>query len=310
MTMTTPAAVTRLGTHRALGGRATDLSGKAMLVKITCRRYQPTKTNKRVTREVQKQRGLGAKSGKWDEHLIDPDHLRPVQQAMDALRAENYLRTLPWRDGGWRVLPAAGYFDYLNAIRPLVREVEDAIADFRAKWPQYVEEARVGRGADFRAQDYPTASQLAAKFEVGYRIDVLPSANDFRVDLGVEEFDACVAAIEMGVKADLAEAMKDNWASLKEVVEAMVERLTVPTSDADGKTVKTFRDTLVENVRRLCAVLPSLNLTDDPALEVFTDRVRTKLGRYDAEALREDIDLRKDVAAEAQRILDAMKDYA
>jgi hypothetical protein len=63
-----------------------------------------------------------------------------------------------------------------------------------------------------------------------------------------------------------------------------------------------FRDSLVENVRELVAVLPSLNITGDPTLAAVAARMEA-LCRDDADELRDNAAARASVAAEADAIL-------
>ena len=72
---------------------------------------------------------------------------------------------------------------------------------------------------------------------------------------------------------------------------------------ADPKAI--FRDTLVDNTKELCALLPRLNFMDDPNLEALRLQVEGALIKH-PEALRNDPDLRRDTAVEAKQIMDKM----
>jgi hypothetical protein len=72
---------------------------------------------------------------------------------------------------------------------------------------------------------------------------------------------------------------------------------------ADPKAI--FRDSMLENTREICALLPRLNFTDDPNLEAMRQQVEASLLKH-PEALRNDPDLRHDTAVEAKKIMDAM----
>jgi hypothetical protein len=91
--------------------------------------------------------------------------------------------------------------------------------------------------------------------------------------------------------------MKEVWDRLYERVKHMAEKL------ADPKAI--FRDTMVENTKELCALLPRLNFMDDPDLESLRQQVESSLLKH-PEALRNDPDLRRDTAAEAKQIMDKM----
>jgi hypothetical protein len=92
--------------------------------------------------------------------------------------------------------------------------------------------------------------------------------------------------------------MKDVWQRLYDKVKHIEERLANPSA--------VFRDTMLENARELCELLPRLNFADDPTLEQMRREVEQKLVSYHPDALRNDPDLRRDTAAKAKEIMDRM----
>jgi len=91
--------------------------------------------------------------------------------------------------------------------------------------------------------------------------------------------------------------MTEVWTRLFDRVKHMAEKL------ADPKAI--FRDSMVENAREICALLPRLNFADDPNLEAMRQQVEATLLKH-PDALRNDPDLRRDTAAEAKAIMDKM----
>jgi len=75
--------------------------------------------------------------------------------------------------------------------------------------------------------------------------------------------------------------------------------------DADAK----FKNSLVTNLRDLCALLPRLNLKDSKELEEMRRQVEKKLCRIEPNALRSNKQIRSQVASDASDILDVMKGY-
>lgn len=81
-----------------------------------------------------------------------------------------------------------------------------------------------------------------------------------------------------------------------------------PATRPGESTVGVFRDSLVENLRDLVKVMPSLNITGDPELDALSDRL-SQLAKYDAETLRNSDTAREKVANEAKRILEDIHIY-
>jgi hypothetical protein len=102
--------------------------------------------------------------------------------------------------------------------------------------------------------------------------------------------------------AQLAEKERDSmsaaWKRVYDVVAKAHERLSKPDN--------IFRDTLVENARELCALLPALNITDDPQLEAMRRQLEGSLCAHEPEALREDEGLRSQVSDKLAEIMAKM----
>ena len=155
-----------------------------------------------------------------------------------------------------------------------------------------------------RAGDTP--GEIADQFGFKTRILPVPDASDFRVDLGDADAAAIRADIEQASHEALAGAMRDAWERIAEAVGRMVERLNgyKPSKGKGDKASNTFRDSLVGNVRDLVALLPVLNLTNDPRLADVAARMERDLCQHDADDLREDDNARASTARAAQAILD------
>jgi hypothetical protein len=72
---------------------------------------------------------------------------------------------------------------------------------------------------------------------------------------------------------------------------------------AKGEPRNYFRDSLVDNVRDLAALLPAFNLTDDPKVDALIDRINRELCSEDAKTLRKNADARESVAKSADEIV-------
>jgi hypothetical protein len=122
-------------------------------------------------------------------------------------------------------------------------------------------------------------------------------STDFRVSIGSDELSRIQQDVERRITEAQSKAMTEVWQRLYDRVKHMAEKL------ADPKSI--FRDSMIENAREICALLPRLNFADDPNLESMRQQVEVTLLKH-PEALRNDPDLRRDTAVEAKKIMDAM----
>jgi pimeloyl-ACP methyl ester carboxylesterase len=152
-------------------------------------------------------------------------------------------------------------------------------------------------GTLYNDADYPLATDIISKFKMDMAVFPVPS-NDFRVSIGSDELNRIQQDVERRVQEAQTTATRDVWQRLFDKVEKIAERLSDPTSK--------FRDSLIENAREMCELLPRLNFTDDPQLEAMRQEVETKLVSMSAEVLRSDPLVRRNTAADAKAIMDKM----
>jgi hypothetical protein len=69
---------------------------------------------------------------------------------------------------------------------------------------------------------------------------------------------------------------------------------------------KIFRDSLIENVREICGLIPQMILSPDPELLRAVDRATLEIAGFDPEDLRNDTDKRAKAKAAADAILKTM----
>ena len=254
-----------------MGHRITD---KAMLVRLNIRQWTGRKLDRSASRELADVKGAQADVARVNKDLVDRDAVKRVSAVATEARDYHYAHTLPWRDDGARLLPVALFDDYRRAMRRIedrftvaAQELIDAYDSLRADAPYRL-------GALFNAADYPTATEIHDRFAFHVAVDPVPDAGDFRVSLADEELQGIRAEIENRNEKAIADANRDLWDRLHGCVSALAERLANGTPD--GKP-KIFRDSLIQNARDLCGILPALNVTGDPELARLADEVRDKL---------------------------------
>ena len=162
----------------------------------------------------------------------------------------------------------------------------------------------------FKAADYPEAADLRNKFAMDCKVLPVPTSDDFRVDISDAQAQRIRAEIEEQVGEATRAAVRNIFERIAELAERMVDRLGAykPATKKGERSEGVFRDSLVENVRDMIAVLPALDITGDPRITSLTERLKV-LAEHDASVLREDEGKRRDVAHEAQAILDQIGDF-
>lgn len=293
------------------------LSRKATLVTLVVSAWSGRKFDRKITKETNERYEAEADVLRTNKLVVPPQYLKRLTAANSALRGVHIAMTMPWKDKGPRVLANATYTKYTNTMRDLVREFEEAADEFAAVYPELIEKAPERMGEGFNAKDYPSATEIRSKFKVTIDFDTMPDEADFRCDLDPEieadiraEIAATAAATEERLNASTVER-------ITEVVEHMANALAEYGTEIPGakktktgaKRTRSFKDSLVGNVRELAELLPAFNLSNDPALTAITDRIVKELCIEEPDALRENTNAREAVQKSAESILEDVSKF-
>lgn len=291
-----------------------NLQDRAVEVNLTLRRWTARKTDKRITREVNTSRGIAQEMGNYTKHLIAPAALDKIEKLQGQWRNWHLSMTLPWLDNGARVLPTPFFTAYAKQSREFEAQHAPLVQQFVQDYPAHYAEARNLLGADWRAEDYPAAWQIAERFSARYIIREFPDPSDYRLPSALSASDTAAIKAEAiaGVQDALRAANIDIIKRLLEPVQHMAQKLrtydaALAGSAPDAKQVR-FHDTIVENIERLITLVPAFNITNDPIVTDFA-RQCVALIKHSPDDLRDDAKARADTADEAERIAAAMSQF-
>ena len=284
-----------------------DLSARAMLVDLRISAWSARKFDKAATREVAQAHGAREDVGRYTKRLIGPGSvLDRINKAHSAARAEHYALTLPWLDTGARILSSPAYFPYSQRMRKAQGAIEDLVIDFAHEYPQLVSEARLRLNGLYNPDDYP--ADIRDKFAFGFNVFPMPTAQDFRADLGAVEVNRLKAQMETDFAARIENSMKDIWQRLYAVVSKMAQSLRAYQVTADGVAAP-FRDSLVANIKDVLSLVPLLNITNDAAITATALQIEDELTTLSADQLRCSKYDREKTAEKAEAIARQMADF-
>jgi hypothetical protein len=296
-----------------------NLSSKAMQCALSISVWSGRKHDPNASEEIATLHHADSKAGRYNKLLLDRKALEEIQKIVSEARKEHAFLTLPWDDNGYRVLPAAAYFDHTEKMRDIRARFDAAVATLEGKFEALVGDANRWLGTLFQVDDYPGITmefgrpklsfpnELRDKFSFETKVMPLPNANDFRVSLGDEEKERVRRQIAVQVQAQLQVASRDLWQRLYDAVAHMSERLQAYKETEKG-IEHPFRDTLVTNLVKLVDILPKLNVTQDLELERLAGDVRSSL-IVDPERLRQSTVVRTETANAAAAIANKMAEY-
>ena len=285
-----------------------DLAGivraRGVLVSLEITTWSGRRLDKRVTAETNNREGAEADAGRYNKNLLGGkvESFNACVAAAGAARAAHYRETLPWADEGSRLLPTMNYFEYAKMIREQRDGFKRAVAAFLAEYPQLIEDAEHRLGAMYRAEDYPPASDIAARFTFRINFAPVPAASDIRLDLPEEVTRHMEKSVTARVERSVHAAVADGWTRLAESVARIRDRLTEISGAENGR----LHASLFENARETAETLRRLNVLQDPQLDSMAERIVRELGSLDPKAIRKDPAAMSDAAQTADAILSAM----
>jgi hypothetical protein len=197
-----------------------------------------------------------------------------------------------------QIIKADGYLGYTQIMARHRTNWDRHVDKFLDQYPELRADAQQKLNGLYSHDDYPEPHKVAQKFSMDIAFFPVPDAADWRVNLSDDETEFLRKQIEEKVMASQGRAMKEAWDRIFKVVEKAHLRLSNP----EGR----IYESLVENARELCEILPSLNIADDPNLERMRQEVERELCDYHVDDLRKNEGVRLAVADKMKEIMDKM----
>ena len=277
------------------------LRENSILVRLKLSAWTGVICDRKVSDSIDHTYKTFGKAGKYKKFLVAEEEIKKINKRFSAINTFHRYNTVPWLDDGVRILPIDNHLDYMKEIKQLKAKLNDEVDSFCNKYSQLIKDSKMRLGEMFSDSDYPSVSTIRAKYGAELTMFPIPSSEDFRVKVDEESLTTMKQELESKLKMAHAEAMKDVWTRLYDVVKHMSDKL----NNRNSK----FKNSLVDNISELVEILPKLNLNNDPNLKAFTSDVKNKLTKCDPEDLRTDENERAKVAKEASDIMNKMKGF-
>ncbi len=275
-----------------------NLNDRALLVQLSISQWDARKKDKKVTADALSVNQASSKAGSFSKNLLPVGTaLEDIHKKASSIRQKFYENTLPWGVDGTQILPTANYLGFMSDFRKEKSEWETLCRHFFGEYEYMKADAPKVLGYMHDDKDYPPLHVVKSKFNIDLAVFPVPSA-DFRTSIASDELQRIQQDVERRVSMAQNQAMTELWQRLYDRVKHMADKL------ADPKAI--FRDSMVENAREICSILPRLNFADDPNLEALRQQVESSLAGNHPDSLRNDPDLRRNKAAEAKAIMDKM----
>lgn len=283
-----------------------SLHEKAVLARHIIHRNSFRKFDKDVTHQIARDKGADLdRAGRFNKILIERDALKKINGVISQAYHHHIHNTLPWDDAGSRLLPSENYFNYTKRQREYQEELREAVDEFVAEYPAYIEEAKQRLNGMFRESDYMSVERVRECFGLETKIRPVPNANDIRAGIDAKEAAKIKAQIEADMQAVINDAVGDLWNRLEESLTTMRDRLDQYATEDNRR----FFNSWINNVRDVTKIIERLNFTEDKHLESIRAKAEKLVSSIDNSNVKDSQPMAKRIADEADSILKAMSVY-
>lgn len=272
-----------------------SIHDKAILIDLTLTSVTTSRIDQTITADILLRNAANKDAGRWVSRLWPKEALDGIIKHDAATGRTHRDMTLPWLDNSKRILPTAKFDEYMTLMRVRRPEREALVKSFIDNYDHWIREAQTMRQGLFKHAEYPDRYTAAARFIFSVEAEPVPHRDDFRIRLTADDMAEMQSVLDVRLQTAERIARNDLIGRIIEPLVKIVERL----SDPEAK----FQDSIIGNIRSIADAIPSLNVTDDAAIEDIRLRILGGLGTLDPESLRESRSDRSRAAAEANAIL-------
>ncbi len=277
----------------------------AMLAEFNASVWTARKLDKSATEEVVTSKNAKAKdAARVNKHLLaGRNELEVIQSMVGRARQYVYDNTLPWSDSGLRLLPTINFEKFATKMNEFEEEFTDVVKKFVDIYPSLITAQAMALGDMFKRDDYPTQNEIMTKFSFRVNYMPVPSAGDFRIDIGNAAMDDIKAKLQSLADERVEQAMADVRKRLGEHMKRMSDRLTTDYVAGEPKA-RRFHDSLVDGALELCDLTKALNIANDTSLESARSTLEQLLCGVTPAELRKNETVRDEVKKNVDAILD------
>lgn len=273
-----------------------------MLVSLTFKFGRQGGEDNEMTQELCSKHDADKSLVKGTKRTICKEAFDPLKKIMNEFRGAVGRITIPWDMRGMSFCKPAAVAKVV-AARDLYGPLFNGSKEnhLLGQYETWKEMTKAKLGNAWKEDEFPTREDLAANVYFKMAIMPLPESEALRKIKDIDEslMAELIKSNDARIQAGVKQGMVTAYTRLMEPLQHMVDVLT----DDSPK----IHESLVENVRKVVDEIPSLNLTDDPALAQFAGKVNEMLATLNADDLRQKNKefkvVRRQVAQDAANLL-------
>ena len=286
------------------------INKRAMLVRVRVPGIQSNRKSRELTEK-------SAADANANEEMISTlvktmpiAYVRNLQSIASTIGKEHRRLSLPWGDDKSRIITTDLYDTHRGHMERLIPEFHAEADRLVDNFPAIKEAAKLQLQSAFDESMYPSADNLRSNLRVKLTYCPLPASSDFRVNLDIDTIEYIRSSIEMDVEDKIQNATRDVRNRMVDVVQDFIDRVgkvKEVVKDGDSVTEGRVRSSVVKNIIELVNIIPGLNVTNDPDIDLLSHELSRQLCQYNAETINDDAGVRLALMWKAKELLAKMK---
>jgi len=272
-----------------------------VLLKVSVRAWLGTVKNDKAARDAEESSGADVGTVDATVKSLAEDYAGPIRHARSIIRAYWYGRTIPWLDGGYRIVAATEYQSLMDGLADLIQKHwEGPVNKLLSEYDQAREAARSALGELFSPEKFPSKDDMAEMYDVDIFRTSVQNPQDIRIS-GMSEEEI----------QKISDDLKSKYETqINNAVQMVMDRIRIALRDVAQRMEKEPKGTkykgLWDNLNGLVDTLPGLNITENAEIDRAIQRIKKEISSVSVDDLRDNAKVRKAVKKAALSITGEM----
>lgn len=281
------------------------LATKALLVRVRITVYTARVRDTAASSKLEQDMGAEVGVGIYTKSLVSKKLMNRLGTTVKAIRREYEEITLPWGKDGTRLLPTSQWGEFNDTIEQRREEFWATVDEFLEGYEEHRRNKK-RMGKLYNDKEYMPVEKVRERFSFDVNYAPIPQAGDLRLDLSNGELSKLKSELKDQVESEYERASRDILYRIYDAVGTFYNQITG--DDWVGVRGKTF-----DHMQRLAAVLPALNVRNDPKIAGLLKALNDQILVYDAGELRDtqgapvNPQAKKRATAAAKKIIERIK---
>ena len=277
-----------------------SLTSKAMLAKIHCSIIGQKKKDTDATAKSNLHLQTSENAGHYQKTRISRENIIDVIRARDSAKKLHRKMTTPFTSDDWGIISADLVMEYSKNMGIFKVQFESAVADVVNRWASIVAFEKQKLGPIFKVEEYPDRASVENFFSFDHQLKPIPDEGHIVLELESEVLDDLREKLRKQNEENLKRSVTDMWHRLFEPVNNM--------ADICLNDKKVF-GSLIDKIDEIVAIIPSLNIIDDPDISNMADEIKNRLLVHTTGQIRDDKQLKKKIGQDADDLAQKVKGF-